>query len=50
MILRRQQKGLLDKLQDLNTTGGSTDIESDPNDVTLMAYFVFRRYFSLVMI
>lgn len=33
MLLRRQQKGLLDKLQDLNTTEGSTDIEPESNDV-----------------
>jgi syntaxin 16 len=31
-LLRRQQKGLLDKLQDLNTTGGSTDIDPDANE------------------
>jgi len=33
MLLRRQQKGLLDKLQDLNTTEGSTDIDMDTNEV-----------------
>jgi syntaxin 16 len=31
-LLRRQQKGLLDKLQDLNNTGGSTDIDLENND------------------
>jgi len=34
-MLRRQQKGLLDKLQDLNSTG-STDLDTaEPNEVFL---------------
>lgn len=31
--LRRQQKGLLDKLHDINTTVGSTDLDINSNDV-----------------
>ncbi len=34
-MLRRQQKGLLDKLQDLNSTG-STDLDTaEPNEVEI---------------
>ena len=40
-LLRRQQKGLLDKLQDLNTTG-STDLDTnEPNEVF---FCIGRRY------